>query len=199
MLLHPSKVGLVQLGSVFEPPTTSKSNGFRSTGQVPIAPDLAAARLSFSAACDCIDLVLLAKRRVASPSAVEPQLQSALAKHLELHKLAHGVRAVKPKHHWQLDMPRQLSRDGLVLDAFIVERIHLQVKAIGDKVPEVAPMTVLMPILGSKGFTCCAVKQQLRCVTSRWSPGSPGQHFFVGATLRCRTRRRLSRQCLRAC
>ena len=128
---------------------TYKPNGFRSTNQVPVVPDLAAARLSFCAACDCIDLVLLAKRRVASPSAVEPQLQFALAKHLELHKLAHGVGAVKPKHHWQLDVPRQLSRDGLVLDAFIVERIHLQVKAIGDKVAEVAPRTVLMPVSDS--------------------------------------------------
>lgn len=101
-------------------------------------PELVAARSSFNACCDCIDLILLAKRRIASPVDVGPQLQSALAKHLELHKLAHGVRAVKPKHHWQLDMARQLSRDGLVLDCFVVERIHLQVKAIGDKVSSVA-------------------------------------------------------------
>lgn len=80
---------------------------------------------------------------MASPTDVGPQLQSALAKHLELFKLAHGVSAVKPKHHWQLDMARQLPRDGVVLDCFIVERIHLQVKAIGDKVAEVANNNVL--------------------------------------------------------
>jgi hypothetical protein len=35
---------------------------------------------------------------------------------------------VKPKHHWALDLPAQLRRDGVLVDCFIIERKHLFVK-----------------------------------------------------------------------
>ena len=102
--------------------------------RVPDVPDLRAARKSFEAACYCIDLILLAKRRTAAPENVQPQLQAALVDHLQLHKTAYGTDNIRPKHHWQLDMCKQLSRDKCVLDAFIIERMHLIVKAIADNV-----------------------------------------------------------------
>ena len=42
---------------------------------------------------------------------------------------AYGEGWMKPKHHWQMDVPRHTQRDGLVLDAFVIERTHLAVKA----------------------------------------------------------------------
>lgn len=41
---------------------------------------------------------------------------------------AHGIRHILPKHHWMLDIPAQLVRDGLIADAFVIERQHLTVK-----------------------------------------------------------------------
>lgn len=87
--------------------------------------------MSFHAACTCLDLILAAKRGIADPAAASRELERSLVLHLEAHVRAYGASHVKPKHHWQIDMASQLARDGLVLDAFIIERIHLQVKALG--------------------------------------------------------------------
>ena len=102
--------------------------------QVPDADVLADARASFEAACHTIDLILMAKRRQADPAEVAPQLKAALANHMRLHLAAHGQDHIKPKHHWQMDIPDQLIKDGVVLDTFIIERTHLLVKGIADKV-----------------------------------------------------------------
>eukprot|EP00974_Lingulodinium_polyedra_P045137 4329648-Lingulodinium_polyedra.AAC.1 len=42
--------------------------------------------------------------------------------------VAYGAAFVKPTHHWLLDIPAQLHRDGPVLDAFVVERTRVVVK-----------------------------------------------------------------------
>lgn len=89
---------------------------------------------SFAAACRCIDLLLLAKRGVAASGEVAEALARASAEHLELHKAAYGTAHLRPKHHWVMDVPAQLRRDGLVLDSFIIERIHLQVKSIAEHI-----------------------------------------------------------------
>lgn len=49
-------------------------------------------------------------------------------------KAAYGERFLKPKHHWQLDVPAQLVRDGMVFDAFVIERTHLKVKRVANHV-----------------------------------------------------------------
>ena len=89
---------------------------------------------SFLAACDVLDIVLLAKRGAAVPGEASSALQSAVSAYLEAHTTAYGSSHVKPKHHWLQDIPSQLSRDQLVLDAFIVERGHLKVKAAAETV-----------------------------------------------------------------
>ncbi len=40
---------------------------------------------------------------------------------------------MKPKHHWLLDIPAQLRRDGQVLDAFAIESQHIFVKSVAEK------------------------------------------------------------------
>ena len=89
---------------------------------------------SFAAACRCIDLLQLAKRGVADSGEAADELARASAEHLELHKEAYGTAHIRPKHHWVLDVPAQLRRDGLVLDSFIIERIHLQVKSVAEHI-----------------------------------------------------------------
>jgi hypothetical protein len=89
---------------------------------------------SFLAACSVLDLIIMAKRCTADVLEVATQLDFAAPEHLRLHIIAYGTQYVKPKHHWTLDVPAQIRRDGLVLDAFIIERTHLLVKGIAEHV-----------------------------------------------------------------
>lgn len=89
---------------------------------------------SFNAACKVVDLLLHLKAGLAAAADAAAELENALQDHLALHRAAYGDNYIKPKHHWMLDVPSQLRRDGMVLDAFVVERTHLRVKALAEKV-----------------------------------------------------------------
>lgn len=102
--------------------------------EVPPSDGTDAARQSFLAVCNVMDLLLAAKFRFAPVADVWPALEAATVQFLQLHQVAHGEAFLKPKHHWQLDVPRQFQRDGCVLDAFVIERTHLNVKRVADPV-----------------------------------------------------------------
>jgi hypothetical protein len=93
---------------------------------------------SFLAACTVVDILLTAKRRSLDAVAASTQLQAATAEHLRLHIEAYGPNAVVPKHHWMLDVPSQLRRDGMVLDTFVIERNHVSVKRIAEHIRNTA-------------------------------------------------------------
>lgn len=98
-------------------------------------PDEIRAELaSFHAACRVVDCMLLAKRRLIDPAAAARQLDDAVQSHLALHVAAYGTGELKPKHHWLLDIPSQVLRDGCVLDAFVIERQHLLVKSVAEHI-----------------------------------------------------------------
>jgi hypothetical protein len=97
-------------------------------------PEICAEHTSFKAACHVMDLILQAKRCLARPAEAAVQLEAAVGAQLRLHIAAYGTEHVKPKHHWLLDVPAQMQRDGCVLDAFIIERTHLMVKGIAEHV-----------------------------------------------------------------
>ena len=98
-------------------------------GEVPV---LAPQRRSFDAACEMMDLLLQMKR---GTHRIDVQCLAGLAsRHLDWHIEAYGVGHVVPKHHWWLDIPAQLGRDSMVLDAFIIERQHLTVKAVAEHI-----------------------------------------------------------------
>jgi hypothetical protein len=56
------------------------------------------------------------------------KLATAVTLHLDLFKRTYGEDCMKPKHHMVCHLPKQLSRDGFLLDAFTVERKHQEVK-----------------------------------------------------------------------
>jgi hypothetical protein len=91
-------------------------------------------RKSFYAAVAVVDLIMQAKNSLSSASvrAVVGKLTTAIQQHLRAHKAAYGEGRIKPKHHWLWDVALQLLRDGLVLDAFVVERNHLSIKAFAQ-------------------------------------------------------------------
>ena len=78
--------------------------------------------------CDAVDTIQLAKKRlIALPQAAD-RLNGQLTKWLDLHTAAYGEDRVKPKFHWMFDVAEHMSRDDILMDQFIVERLHLLVK-----------------------------------------------------------------------
>ena len=89
---------------------------------------------SFLAACRSLDLLLAAKHVLADPSELGQALERQVSQYIALHKAAYGTALMKPKSHWALDVPSQICRDRMVLDAFVIERTHLRVKAVAEHV-----------------------------------------------------------------
>ena len=69
---------------------------------------------------------------------------------------------MKPKHHWCYDIAEQLERDQgfqVLLDAFVVERLHLRFRAIGNRIDDQARFesTLLtLAIMQQKSSLCDA-------------------------------------------
>jgi hypothetical protein len=97
-------------------------------------PELARELETFDAACVVMDLLLAAKTCTVGVGEASAALQQATRRHLQLHVLAYGDRYVKPKHHWMQDVAPQIAADNLVLDAFVIERVHLRIKAAAENV-----------------------------------------------------------------
>ena len=98
------------------------------------APDLQPQRASFEAVCRVLNLILETKHETVRVAQAVPLLEDAISEHLRLHKLAYGTEHIRPKHHWMFDIPKQVKTDNCVLDAFVVERRHLRVKAAATPV-----------------------------------------------------------------
>ncbi len=69
-----------------------------------------------------------------SPDSGSAQLAENARKFMGLHQEAYGSQFLKPKHHWLLDIAPQITRDRVVLDAFVIERQHLLVKSLAEHV-----------------------------------------------------------------
>jgi hypothetical protein len=89
---------------------------------------------SFEALCQVVDVIVMAKKQATDINQSSDALASAVGRFLRLHTAAYGEGHLKPKHHWLMDVPPQLKRHSLVLDAFVVERNHLMVKQVANQV-----------------------------------------------------------------
>ena len=87
-------------------------------------------RRAFFAACRVVDLILKLKRGHANQNHCERLtrvLATAVDSSIALHIDAFGTRKIKPKHHRTQHIPKQIRKAKFVLDAFIIERLHLVV------------------------------------------------------------------------
>ena len=91
---------------------------------------------SFNACCDVVDWLLAAKRGRLAPGALAQGLQRKLQSHMQAHTLAYGTRLLIPKHHWLFDVAEHVIRDGMLVDMFITERMHLTCKSIAEKIKD---------------------------------------------------------------
>ena len=77
-------------------------------------------------------MIARVKNGRADARATAPALRRALVEHNRLHTFAYGDSLIKPKHHFNGDIPGQWVRDGVSIDAFVIERAHLRVKRIAE-------------------------------------------------------------------
>lgn len=112
--------------------------GLRLTG----LPDCEAALGSFSSLCHVLDLILAAKRKTVNVTQAADRLEAATISFLAKHISAHGTSEVKPKHHWLTDVGEQIRIDNMVVDAFVVERIHLRVKQVAENIKNTSDFEV---------------------------------------------------------
>jgi len=115
------------------------------------SPAIRQERESVIAACDLLDVLLVIKRN----GVVQPNdgslVRNAITKHLTKHKAIYGTRHLLPKHHWLYDIADQLDRDMVLLDCFVVERLHLRVKPMAEPVKflEGSERSILAGVLNS--------------------------------------------------
>ena len=98
------------------------------------APQIHDHREAFLAACSAVDVILWAKRGGIALADAGRRLRRCMARHMTFHMRARGAQAARPKHHWAFDVADQLCSDAFVFDCFVVERLHLRVKACAEHI-----------------------------------------------------------------
>ena len=135
---------------------------------VPVATargaDLDAEISVFLAWCTVIDIIMALKQGFAqqdddSSEVLLQRLEAALDKAMALQMRVHGDASFKPKHHRMQHIADQIRRFKFVIDAFIIERLHLVVKDVLAKVHN--------PIIFERSLLRGAYNKQLLALQSR--------------------------------
>ena len=102
--------------------------------KVPPDERLSAQKAFFAAAVRTVDLLMMVKQgRVpcaAAADELERSCQAQLAKFIEVH----GAARVTPKFHWAFDIAEQLRNTDYLMDAFVIERLHLRCRSVADNI-----------------------------------------------------------------
>ena len=100
--------------------------------QLPDDPRIATHTAFFSSARRTIDLLMNVKFGIATcqstADAVARSARDQLARFVELH----GPDDVNPKFHWALNLAEQMRHSEYLMDAFVIERLHLRARAVAD-------------------------------------------------------------------
>ena len=89
---------------------------------------------SVAAACRIVDIILLAMQNRITTLEGSGMLKNALVDHLECHKAAYNEENIKPTFHYMFDVACQWGNQQDVIDAFIIERLHLRVETVAEPV-----------------------------------------------------------------
>ena len=115
---------------------------------------------SFLACCNIVDIILKVKasRREGEAKRMASHLRRSISTHLSLHKRAYGEALLLPKHHWNFHVADQWERDGVVVDLFVTERLHLELKRTAEKL-KLAEDKYADTLLTMRCVTHCAEMQ----------------------------------------
>ena len=148
-------------------------------------PELANERRSFDAACNVLDIMLLAKRGSLNLAEAAVQLRAAVDHLLVVHKRCYGEDHLKPKHHWMYDVADSMERDArlaeavrkwTIVDAFVVERLHLRIRSLLEHIKNTRTL--------EKSVLAAATNDQIRRLSDRSTVrGLSGQTYRFGRAL----------------
>ncbi len=149
--------------------------------------DLSAEIRAFESCCKVIDIIMLLKNGYADQTSrleLLAQLEAAIDESISIHIATYGDEAIRPKHHRMMHIPSQIRLFCFVIDAFIIERLHLVVKDVLSnlhnpakfeasllagvcmKQMDVLRGNILHGLVGSavplRGFPCTMVAKQMR-------------------------------------
>lgn len=96
----------------------------------------------FFRACVAVDVLIMAKRRAIPMKEAGVALRAALSAHQIAHQALYGSDHVKPKHHWAFDVCDHLEADPWLFDSFVIERLHLRVRAVAEHCKELGKFEV---------------------------------------------------------
>lgn len=96
--------------------------------------DLADKISSFKAMCKAIDIIQATKKQLLRMRDGSVALKRALTEWLVAHKHAYGEGNIKPKCHWMFDVAESMHDDLVLIDQFIIERLHLVSKSHAERV-----------------------------------------------------------------
>ena len=109
-------------------------------------PGIAAARASFMKCCALVDMILDMKNAVTPLRASVPALRQRVAEFFAAHETAYGWNSMKPKHHWIWDFIMNWLDDPMILDAMVIERLHLRIKRVAEQIENTRPRVLQLRI-----------------------------------------------------
>ncbi len=133
-------------------------------------PAIALQKDAYLAVCTTVDIILRAKKGLLSTREAAPLLRDAVQQHLHLHKRAYGSDHIKPTFHWLFDVADQLARDDIVIDCFLVERLHLRAKQMASIV------------LNTRAFERSVLSSMLLCQRNFLLEADLTLHGLIGKT-----------------
>ena len=102
---------------------------------VELPATMAEERSVFLSACKVVDTLLMVKMQMLDPAVGAALLRECLRAYLIRYKRLWGTQNLIPKVHWLFDIAEQMlsGSDEVLLDGFVLERIHLRVKVFAEK------------------------------------------------------------------
>ena len=86
---------------------------------------------SFESCCRLLDYLLATKKELVPMDA--DRLLDHIEEFMTKHVSVYGSKCLKPKHCWLWGVAERWRRSKFVWDCFVIERLHLRVKAIGTR------------------------------------------------------------------
>ena len=101
--------------------------------KIPDDERIAAHKAFFSAAQKTLDLLMHAKMGIATCREIADPLALSCREQLEKFIEVHGPGEVIPKFHWAFDIVEQVRNTDFLMDAFVIERLHLRARQAADR------------------------------------------------------------------
>ena len=160
--------------------------------QVPSDDRIAVHKSFFLAARDTVELLLRVKRGEVACAQAVSALERQSGEHIAATIALHGAGSVTPKFHWCFDIAEQLRSADYLMDAFVIERLHLRARDVADRLQNTTAYEATLcaglvnkqinssaALTGLEGNSCQMPRSDMSSVRIADSLYSHGRRFAV--------------------